>query len=608
MATTTLNVNKQTVLELLSSGQEVPFVIPEYQRPYSWGDDEISTLFDDLWNFSIERTESNGNTQNYFLGCVVSYTQDKERQIIDGQQRLTSLFLLLRAVFSRLENEETKSDEVNNFITQIMPALWKKDEMTGKVDRCQILLRSEVVSDSGNSILKNILEHGKTEPNAADNYSKNFNRFIELYREKSETSPNHIFSFILSLLKYTILLPIDADDQETALTIFNTLNNRGLPLSDADIFKSHIYKGLDDSCKRSFIDKWKELEKESADVNESIQSLFYYHMFYLRAKDKDSKTTTPGVRKFFLEKKKNRLTVEVIDILAENFKLWKVINGRQPVDGEAWSANSDICKILDCLSSYNNEFWKYPVSIFYMEHKHRNDFENIFLRFLRKLYVMLLTRYLERPTISAVKGDILKLNMAIIDDSHPDFYAGFEDRNTACSEENNAEQSQTDNLLIMPHRNAVRMLLKLLAYEDPKQTDLLPSYWEIEHIFPQKWESKYYNIAKEDAEQTLEHLGNKLPLEKQLNISASNGYFDKKKERYRTSEIAICKGLGELSVSEWNLDNIKKRDAELCQQIKAIFAQWINDYEISDSHRQTPIPTPEEQAMIDELRRKGLIN
>ena len=106
----------------------------------------------------------------------------------------------------------------------------------------------------------------------------------------------------------------------------------------------------------------------------------------------------------------------------------------------------------------------------------------------------------------------------------------------------------------------------------------------------------------------MEHLGNKLPLEKQLNISASNGYFDKKKERYRTSEIAICKGLGELSVSEWNLDNIKKRDAELCQQIKAIFAQWINDYEISDSHRQTPIPTPEEQAMIDELRRKGLIN
>ena len=174
--------------------------------------------------------------------------------------------------------------ETEKFVGNYRCDILCKDEMTGKVDRCQILLRSEVVSDSGNSILKNILEQGKTDPNATDNYSKNFNRFIELYSEKSETSPNHIFSFILSLLKYTILLPIDADDQETALTIFNTLNNRGLPLSDADIFKSHIYKGLDELQKKSFIDKWKRLEKESADVNESIQSLFYYHMFYLRAK------------------------------------------------------------------------------------------------------------------------------------------------------------------------------------------------------------------------------------------------------------------------------------------------------------------------------------
>jgi hypothetical protein len=198
--------------------------------------------------------------------------------------------------------------------------------------------------------------------------------------------------------------------------------------------------------------------------------------------------------------------------------------------------------------------------------------------------------------------------MAIIDNSHPDFYAGFENRNISILDENNVEQNQSDDLIIMPHRNAIRMLLKLLAYEDPGQTDLLPSYWEIEHIFPQKWESKYYHIDKKDAEQTLEHLGNKLPLEKQLNISASNGYFEKKKERYRASEISICKGVGELSAPEWNLDSIKKRDIELCKQIKAIFAQWINDYEISGSHRQPPIPTPEEQAMIDELRRKGLIN
>ena len=170
MATANINVNKQNVLQLLTSGQEIPFVIPEYQRPYSWSDDEIITLFEDLWEFSIERTHSDG-AKNYFLGCVVSYEENGERQIIDGQQRITSLFLLLRAVFSMLEKEDNKTDEVNNFIQKIKPALWKENEMTGKEDRSKILLRSEVVTDSGNLILRNILESGEADKNAKDNYS-----------------------------------------------------------------------------------------------------------------------------------------------------------------------------------------------------------------------------------------------------------------------------------------------------------------------------------------------------------------------------------------------------------------------------------------------------
>ena len=549
MATANINVNKQNVLQLLTSGQEIPFVIPEYQRPYSWSDDEIITLFEDLWEFSIERTHSDG-AKNYFLGCVVSYEENGERQIIDGQQRITSLFLLLRAVFSMLEKEDNKTDEVNNFIQKIKPALWKENEMTGKEDRSKILLRSEVVTDSGNLILRNILESGEADKYAKDNYSKNYNKFKELYIQKSQSSPNQIYHFVLALLNYSILLPITADDQETALTIFNTLNNRGLPLSDADIFRSYIYKKLDDTGKKAFINKWKKLETDAEKVNESIQSLFYYNMFYMRAREKDDKSTTPGVRKYYLDKNKNRLTPEVIDDLAVNLQLWKVINGREAVDGEEWSQNMDIRKILDCLSSYTNEFWKYPVSIFFMEHKDKANFEEIFLKFLRKLYVMLLTRYLEIPTINAVKVDIMKLNVQIINNSHPEFYAGFEEKKLEDEYAVNAEKARTDKLIIAPHKNMVRMLLKVLAYQEDTQTDLLPSYWEIEHIFPQTWDSKYYTLNEEEANEKLEHLGNKLPLEKKLNISASNNYFAKKKNRYKDSKIAIIKKLGDSTLDE----------------------------------------------------------
>lgn len=606
MATANINVNKQNVLQLLTSGQEIPFVIPEYQRPYSWSDDEIITLFEDLWEFSIERTHSDG-AKNYFLGCVVSYEENGERQIIDGQQRITSLFLLLRAVFSMLEKEDNKTDEVNNFIQKIKPALWKENEMTGKEDRSKILLRSEVVTDSGNLILRNILESGEADKNAKDNYSKNYNKFKELYIQKSQSSPNQIYHFVLALLNYSILLPITADDQETALTIFNTLNNRGLPLSDADIFKSYIYKKLDDTGKKAFINKWKKLETDAEKVNESIQSLFYYNMFYMRAREKDDKSTTPGVRKYYLNKNKNRLTPEVIDDLAANLQLWKVINGREAVDGEEWSQNMDIRKILDSLSSYTNEFWKYPVSIFFMEHKDKANFEEIFLKFLRKLYVMLLTRYLEVPTINAVKVDILKLNVQIINNSHPEFYAGFEEKKLEDEYAVNAEKARTDKLIIAPHKNMVRMLLKVLAYQENTQTDLLPGYWEIEHIFPQTWDSKYYTLNEEEANEKLEHLGNKLPLEKKLNISASNNYFAKKKDRYKDSKIAIIKKLGDSTLDEWNLTNIDANDTKVCEIIKSLLKAWVDEYEGKEDSPKTPEATPEELAMIKKLKEKGLI-
>lgn len=612
MAQANIEVNKLTVLELLKSGQDRPFLIPEYQRPYSWTEDEIITLFDDIWEFSKDHSQP-GGAKSYFLGCVVSYKEDnpdskKVRQIIDGQQRITSLFLLLRAIFKKLENEENKTAEVTNFIGKIKPALWKENEMTGEVDRSQILLTSEVVSDLGNELLRGILETGETNPNAVDNYSKNYNKFAELYEKKAKDNSFNIFHFINALLNYTILLPIDAEDQETALTIFNTLNNRGLPLSDADIFKSYIYKGLDDERKKIFIKKWKVLEADSEKDKESIQSLFYYHMFYLRAKENDEKTTTPGVRKYFLEKNKNRLTINVIDDLSENLRLWEVINLRESVEGEIWSQNLDIRKILDCLSSYTNEFWKYPVSIFYMQYKKREDFETIFLKFLRKLYVMLLTRFLERPTVSAIKGDVLKLDVQIMNTCHPVFKAGFDEKELEDEETIKAEKARIDGLLIKPHPKVERMMLKLLAYDIKEQEKLLPGSWEIEHIFPQKWDTKYFTFDEKDANEILEHIGNKIPLEKAPNISASNNYFAKKKEKYSNSEIAICKKYSESPLDEWNLNNIIDNDAKICERMKEIFKTWIDEYDYVETEEDCkPKATPEELEMIEQFRKRGLI-
>lgn len=567
---TTISVNKQSVSELLSSGKTKPFLIPEYQRPYAWTEDEAGTLFNDI----LEFTSSNLNEDNsysydktYFLGCVVSYENDtKEQEIIDGQQRITSLFLLLRAIYTKLSEAITKTPEAKNFIQKIEQSIWKTDKLTGEVDYSQVLLASKVISSTGNVILTNILSQGTTEEGAKDHYSLNYIVFQDLFKQLSSENPMIIYRFIYALLDQAILLPITADSQDTALTIFSTLNNRGLPLSDSDIFKAKIYNHLSSAVQEDFIQEWKEMDEIALNLDEDIQRLFYCYMFYLRAYEEDKNTTTPGLRKYYLDKNSKRLiSPHLMYHLRTSLNLWKVVKKQEVLDGEPWSQNDEIKKTLDILSSYSNEFWKYPVVVYYLIYKDEADFEQNFLKFLRRLTVHLLSKYLEMPTISAVKSDIMKLNVAITQSPHPKF--DFDD----------SDFPNRLGKIVVPHRNAVRMLLKILAYQE--QSTLLPYKWEIEHIFPQKWQVNYFlNTDDKVIREKIEHLGNKIPCEKKLNIIAGNGYFGKKKIAYQKSNIEIIKKLGQNTKDQWTLEDIDDRDKVVSTTIEKVLQTWTKDY------------------------------
>ncbi|MEJ6464116.1 DUF262 domain-containing HNH endonuclease family protein [Fusobacterium nucleatum] len=566
---TTISVNKQTIEQFLLNARTKPFLIPEYQRPYSWTSDQIDTLFNDIWEFTCNEggTDKEGT---YFLGSIVSYENDRgEQEIIDGQQRITSIFLLLRAIYTKLNGVEEKTEEAKNFISKIEPLIWSTNKLTGKVDYSSILLNSKVISETENETLKNILESGEIAKESEDNYSKNYNQILKLIEEKSVENALMIYQFIYALLNQVIILPITADSQETALTIFSTLNDRGLPLSDADIFKAKIYNHLKSKKeKEEFIEKWKELEEDTQDISESIQQLFYYYMFYLRALENDRNSTTPGLRKYYSANKfKKLLEADILDDLRKILNIWKVIDdySKNRIENESWSENKDILKVLDILTSYPNEFWKYPVIVYYLSHKDKKEFEIKFLKFLRKLYVELLKKYIEIPTINAVKANILKLNAEIINSDKPIF--DFK----ALPEDEIKEKIKT------PHRNAVRMLLKTLTYDI--QDNLLEKKWEIEHILPVKWENNYDLRENEKvAKEKIEHLGNKTPFEKKLNIIATNNYFSKKKILYLNSEIKMTKEIGELKSNKWDLDDIIERDIRMTDKIISILKLWNKEY------------------------------
>ncbi len=591
---TTISVNKQSVSELLKTGRTKPFIIPEYQRPYAWTSEQVETLFEDIWEFAttIGGLDRNGS---YFLGSIVSFENENgEQEIIDGQQRITSLFLLLRAIYTKLiKGDDAQTDAAQNFIRQIEPAIWRTDNRTGKVDYNNILLTSRVVDNEGNEILRNILKDGIANPNANDNYSKNYLLFQKLYDEHCTKSPLKVYDFIYALLNQAILLPICADSQDTALTIFSTLNNRGLPLSDADIFKAKIYNNLKDDEKEEFISQWKALEKEATEAQESIQQLFYYYMFYLRAKENDVSSTTPGVRKYYSANKSERLfESDLMDGLKTVLNLWKVINTNQDIPEEDWDNDAKIRKALDTLTSYPNEYWKYPVIIYYLSHRNREKFNTEFLLFLNKLIEELMTRFLLFPTINAVKGDIMKLDAKIINDPHP----GFDFREI--------DKSLLESRIRIPHRNIVRMLLKCYAYNHQEQ--LLPDNWQIEHILPQKWQESFFpDVDAKEVYEMIEHIGNKTPFERKLNIIASNGYFKKKQQEYQKSKIEVTKILVTSINDDWTLGNIEHRDKIVATEIMQLLQDWESNYQKNRNNAATP--SEEDLAMIEKFKQKGWI-
>lgn len=564
-----MKIEQLNVKQFLETGREEPFLVPDYQRPYSWGEEEIVTLFNDLLLFTegdVSKKNKNSN-DTYFLGTVISFKNENgEQEIIDGQQRITSLFLLLRAIYTKLKTFSKKTNLYDELLSEIEPILWKnviKSEGAVK----NVLISSSVINDEGNNILKGILENGVTKDEANDRYSLNYTLFQRLFDGLVYENPGLMFEFVRYVLNRTLICPIITESQEGALNIFSTLNTRGMPLSESDIFKAKIYNFLDDSQKNRFIERWKELTEKAEYVNEDIQQIFYYYMFYLRALDGDSATTTIGIRKYFSQNNFAKLfNKSLLKDLNSILDLWAVVVKKQSLENAKWSKNNQIIKMLDVLSSYPNEFWKYPVIIYYLVHKENPEFEKRFLKFLKKLTIELVANYLVKPTVLAVKAGILKLNVEITKKLSPP--VTFQ----------NLPLDSLKTKLRLPSKNLFKMTLKMMVYNF--QEELLPDKWEIEQIYPSKSVEGFNDEALETVSKDyLDSIGNKIPFEKRSTIKASKDYFQKKRILYLRSQIPYVKEFATKHVTHWNVEDIKKRNEFITEEIMRLFISWSGDYE-----------------------------
>ncbi|RRJ16298.1 DUF262 domain-containing protein [Lachnoanaerobaculum orale] len=522
------------------------YQIPMFQREYSWEQEQCETLWDDLIYFHNEKDKKD----KYFLGNIVVHPIDESEKfsVIDGQQRLTTLLLLIRALF---DNAGT--------VKALEECLKIKDKLSSELTN-NIRLNSDVIENDKKNLEKIILE-GRCDDENSRLYI-NYDMFKKKISDwKQGKTSDELNKLILTFLDNVVLLPILCETEDDALNIFETINNRGLSLSDADIFKSKLYAGIESSKRSEFIDEWNELYDQ--------EDLFRILMYICRAQENDI-SREKGLRSYF-SSKTGRLQ-NPGDVMASLKKINAIIDTKTGIYNDS---------LWNILENYPNQYWRYPLYVFL--HKYliwKKDGElylpEEYYEEYKKL-VMLTTAYyfvkgVVYNSVNTVKDTTFKVCAKI--ENNDDYLSEYIDNM------GNDLKIFYDKLKSADLGRCKRGIILLSGFLNESQSvedfyDLiLNSNIEIEHILPRKW-SDNNDWDEQEAKEVMETLGNLAPFEKKLNISASNEFFKKKKNAYKESRFADIQDL--VKLDKWDYDEVKIREKNIISRIKS-FIKEVSEF------------------------------
>ena len=567
-----LTLHEKTIEDFLKSGVERPFLIPDYQRAYEWKKDQIDLLFDDLTDFTLSLSieDNEDNEAKYFLGTIVLYVNkdNKTREIIDGQQRIVSLMMLLRAMHKTLSEQAERSEETTYLLKMIEPTLWFRNALKGTVDRTKQFIRSESIDDKHKDDFQSILETGKVPRNGF--YANNYRNLLDKYRKLYTNDRPTAEYLIIRLLTQTSIFLIEVDSRDTALTMFATLNNRGQPLSEVNIFRAEIYKCQLESKKEQFNASWKRLFKDiDKRLKMTTKDIFLQYMFYLLAKENYIDATVPGTGKYFTKEKSKRLRDKNILLNLEciiNF--WTAIKERKKLDDEPWSQDFETLKIFDVLFTSRLKTWRIAAIVYYLNNRTAPDFKENFRAFMQKLLSQYLPACMIYSDKTFLRENLLRLNAVASKESRPRF-----------DFQRSIDVNQLKAIMI-DSKHYRRMLLKCIAYNHPAQTELLPLEFEIEHIMPKKWEVTYSNegYSEKILAECVEKIGNLTIIAPKDNKRSSNAQFKFKKKIYADSSIAMTRDLI-YEPDEWTPNAIAVRSDKLADSLIKLWQKWSDDYD-----------------------------
>jgi uncharacterized protein with ParB-like and HNH nuclease domain/predicted transport protein len=535
-------------------GTDSFYQIPDYQRPYSWGDEEIETLFDDIYSAMQEKIEG------YFLGPSVLVKHDDYLEVVDGQQRLTTLTILFCVVRDIYGRQIEAHDKIlyNSISDSILSTIENKS-------RLKLITQINMQVKFEHEILEKV-EFPEKEFSEKDK-EKLENKFANsafVLREKLKFIENQngfegIINFLQYLMERVEIITITCPDISYAIKLFQVINTRGLDLTAADLIKSGLlgkFGPKEEIERKAFISVWTKIEELSKEMEEPMTDLLTYYEYYLLAENPKRDLYTELSKKFRSEKPSD--TAYNFSIFVKNYY-------------DLYKLETSLLFSFGYLQ--NQVFWKAILTT--AKCKNVIYFDDL-AKELRKMYYLYWIAGYTSTKIKQTSFNIIGWIKA--DHTFEQIKNKIEDK---MIEDDVYLKIKADLEADAYGEQWLKPLLVLVEYAQTDQSKIsfidLDKNLHIDHILPEKWKQvKEWKDTwlEEDANRQLDKIGNLTLLMGKKNIVAQNFAFVKKQKIYQAAyggktAFEISKRI--LEKSEWTTSDVDERREWLIAQINELF-------------------------------------
>lgn len=549
MAKELFTTNTKNLIEII--GQRSKYVVPKYQRDYSWDKEE----WEDLWEDLMLIYHSNEQLNHYMGYLVLQKIKDDEFYIIDGQQRLTTFSIIIVAMISAIRKMDS-SDENKKRIEQIY------SDYIGNINLTTMSATTKLsLNKNNNDYYRRYLSVERKPPKNLNVSCKRMFRCYEYFLDNISREFKNIDETLelLNVLNYRLLFTnMEVDDEINAYVVFETLNARGVELSTSDLLKNYLYSIVDKEEDSFLIDEldviWDTICKTLGKVKFSDLLYSYWNGKY---ELKTKKDLFKALKKIILNKDDVFTLMRDLESKAENYVNIMDYNSGYWENGTDDRKYLKIIKLLDLKQP--NSLLIHAIDIL-----DTKDFEK-----LLKYVVNSSFRYntICRKDPKEQSRIYNEFSRKMIDSGHFSFDE-FRSSKVYISDEEFVSDFKYKDFSESSNDVAKYILTSIEKYNGTTSID--ERALTIEHIMPKKYNANW-GYDKDTIDNFANRLGNLILLEPNYNRECDQKKFKDKKQIYKKSVVKSTNELGNSLNDEWTADDINQRQNGLANQAKGIW-------------------------------------